>query len=128
MTRDVPDLPAYLDDVERYYEELFESGRDLEELVRVNAHVEKPVGSAYLTRYTHDEITLVREAAAKRNMTEIDFIRAAALAAAAGELDLAAAGDASKWLKVRKIARDLNDAVSPQAEEKKPARSRKKAS
>jgi hypothetical protein len=61
-------------------------------------------------------------------MTTSGVIRGAALAAAAGELDLAAAGKASKWLVLRKIVRELGEAVDLQSEEKKPSRSKKKAS
>jgi len=95
----------------QHFEDLKAQGRELEGLVPVAARVAKNPDTVYSTRYSKQEIALIRDAARKRGLTASAFIRSAALAAAAGELDLAAGDKAAALGEVREKARDLAAAV-----------------
>ena len=100
------------DDIVREVEEVKDTERELEGLVPVWARVSPNAGSVYSTRYSNEELSLILEAAKKRGLTGSAFIRAAALAAAAGELDLGSAEKAATLQQVRAKARDLVETVN----------------
>lgn len=95
----------------RHFEELKKQGRELEGLVRVPAQVAKDPQTSYTTVYTGEEIKLIYAAAKQQGIPASTFIRNAALAAAAGELDLAAAEKASLLAEMRLKLRDLSEAM-----------------
>ena len=95
----------------KHYDDLFAQGKELEGLVPVAMKVSPNPDTIYSTRYSRDEIALIRQAAKKQSITASAFIRTAALAAAAGQLNLAAGEKAAKLGKVRKQARELAEAV-----------------
>jgi uncharacterized protein (DUF1778 family) len=101
-----------VESIARRHEELAEHGEELDNLVPVKAKVKANADVVYSARYTRDEIAIIREAARKRGATPTAFIREAALAAAAGELDLGAAEKAQTVKMVRIKARELAEAVS----------------
>lgn len=96
-----------VENIARQFDELTAEGKELEDLVEVEASVSRSPGSVYSTRYSREEIALVRDAARKRGMTTSSFIRKAALAAAAGDLDLTAAKIAETLQEIKAKARDL---------------------
>src|SRR5512146_3081183 len=100
------------DEIAKRYDALVAEGMELDNLRPVKARVKAPVDTVYSTRFTRDEIALVRKAARAQNMTPSAFIRSAALAAAAEGLDLASAEQAAKLQAVRTKARELSEAVS----------------
>ena len=100
-----------LENIAKHYDELIAQGREGEGLVPVRARVKKGADVVYSTRYSRDEIALVREAAEKRGMTPTAFIRTAALAAAAGELNLGSADKASAVSDVQAKVQELVETV-----------------
>ncbi|MPZ48378.1 MAG: hypothetical protein GEU75_03540 [Dehalococcoidia bacterium] len=100
------------DDIARRYDKMIEEKTEGESLVSIKARVKKNADVVYSTRYSKDEIALIRKAAQKRGLPPSAFIRTAALAAAAGELDLAAARKVAVVQEVQAKARDLAEAAS----------------
>ena len=100
------------DDIARRYDKMIEEKTEGENLVPVKARVRKTVDVVYSTRYSRDEIGLIREAARKRGVLPSVFIRAAALSAAAGELDITLADQVAVVQDVQAKARDLAEAAS----------------
>jgi uncharacterized protein (DUF1778 family) len=95
----------------KHFDDLKAQGKELDGLVPVKARVAPNPDTIYSTRYSRDEIALIRDAAKKLGITASAFIRSAALAAASGELDLAGGERAVAVAEVRKKARDLAAAV-----------------
>lgn len=99
------------DEIAKRYDALIAEGREGEGLVPVKARTGKAADVVYSTRYSRDEIALIREAAAKKGIPPTAFIRAAALAAAAGQLDLDSAGKAGTLTEVQAKVRELMETV-----------------
>ena len=100
------------EEIAKRHDALVAEGRELDNLTRVKARVKTPVDTVYSTRFTRDEIALLRKSAREQNMTTSAFIRSAALAAATEGLHLASAEQAVKLQAVRTKARELSEAVS----------------
>ena len=96
-----------LEEIASRYEAMVHDESQDEKLVPVKARVKKPVGVVYSTRYSSDEIALIRLAAERQGMAPTAFIRAAALSAAAGELDLSSAEKVEALQEAQAQARDL---------------------
>ena len=95
----------------KYFDDLKAQGKELDGLVPVAARTRANPDTVYSTRYSKEAIALIRGAAKKSGLNTSAFIRRAALAAAAGELDLAAGEKAAAVVDVRERARDLAAAV-----------------
>ena len=86
-------------------EKRFKDGKELNNLVRVKARVAKNPFVVFSVRMSPEELSIIAKAAGPRKVG--DFIRRAALAAAAGDLKLESAGEAKAIANARKHARAL---------------------
>ncbi len=87
-------------------------GTEFEGLVPVRARVAKEARAVFAVRLSQAEMKTITEAAAKQARPIGDFIRAASLAAAAGELDLGAAERAAVAAEVKDKLRELEIVAS----------------
>ena len=100
-----------LDQIAAHYESRENDDSHDDELTPVKSRVAKPIGLVYSTRYSADEISLIREAAKKQGLAPSTFIRASALAAASGELNLDAAKRVEALQEAKTKARELAQAL-----------------
>jgi uncharacterized protein (DUF1778 family) len=99
-----------IEEIARRHDERVKRG-DLGELVRIKATIKSPVDIVYSTRYSSEEIALVRRAAAARHMSTSAFIRSAALAAAAEDIKLTPGETVTKIVKAQALARRLSESL-----------------
>jgi len=99
------------EDIARRYDKAIAEGREGEGLVSVKAHVKSNADVVYSSRFSRDEIAVVRQAAQKQGLAPTAFIRRAALAAAAETLDLKSADRVEALQDVKAKARDLAEAA-----------------
>jgi uncharacterized protein (DUF1778 family) len=100
------------DEIEREYAEIRRQHKEFEGLVPVKARVSKNLGIVYSVRFTPEDLDVIEEAAKAQGMKLSEFIRKAALGAAAGGDEVAAGEKAVARDEVRAKLRDLEEAVS----------------
>lgn len=103
--------PESLEQIAQRYEAMVDDDSQDAGLVPVSAQVNPSGGSIIAAHFSRDEFALVARAAENHNLTMTQLIRAAALAAAAGELDLSAAETIKALHEAQAKAQDLADAL-----------------
>ena len=99
------------EEIAEYYEELKRHGKELDNLVPVKAHVDPNFGIVYSVRFAQGDMAILDKKAKEKGMKLSAFIRSAALAAAAGDLDIEAGERQAALQDVRKKAQELAKSV-----------------
>jgi uncharacterized protein (DUF1778 family) len=99
------------DEIEREYAEIRRQHKEFEGLVPVKAKVSKNLGIVYSVRFTPEDLDAIEEAAKAQGMKLSEFIRKAALGAAAGGDQVEAGEKAQALEEVREKVRELEKAV-----------------
>ena len=107
----MPKKVESIDEIARRYEAMIDDESQDASFKPVQAYVKPRADVVYSTRYSEEEIALIRRAAKEREMAPTAFIRAAALAAAAGELDLTRAESVAALQDARTKALHLVEAL-----------------
>src|SRR3989304_895204 len=99
------------EEVANQSETLRKRGDDLQNLTRVPARVAKRPRAVFSLRLASGELSLISAAAKRRGMNLSDFVREAALSAAAGTLDLQIGQRARALQDVREHVRALAETM-----------------
>jgi hypothetical protein len=107
----MPKKTKSLEEIAQKYEAMIDDESQDEAFTSVSARINPDGESVYVTRFSRQEIDPIYHATKDRNIAVTEFIRAAALAAAAGELDLSAADTVKALHDAQAKAQDLAEAL-----------------
>src|SRR5438105_2861741 len=94
------------------YEDLRAKGKEFDGLVPIKANVSRNLGIVYSVRFTSEDLDAIEEAAKAQGMKLSEFIRKAALGAAAGGAQVAAGAKVAALAEVRAKVKELEKAIN----------------